>query len=77
MCFRVKKGFHLLATLNSSLNNHGEYIIGLAVLYGGQTLSKCTTRTETTPYAPQISWAQNTLLFPLSPPDTFTLCGYI
>ena len=45
MCFRVKKGFHLLATLNSSLNNHGEYIIGLAVLYGGQSLSKCTTRT--------------------------------
>ena len=29
----LKKGFHLLATLNSSLNNHGEYIIGLAVLY--------------------------------------------
>lgn len=29
------------------------------------------------PSAPQISWAQNTLLFPLSPPGTFTLCGYI
>lgn len=28
------------------------------------------------PSAPQISWAQNTLLFPLSPPGTFTLCGY-
>ena len=32
--FALKKGFHLRATLNSSLNNHGEYIIGLAVLYG-------------------------------------------
>lgn len=29
------------------------------------------------PSSPQISWAQNTLLFPLSPPGTFTLCGYI
>lgn len=29
------------------------------------------------PRARQISWAQNTLLFPLSPPGTFTLCGYI
>lgn len=29
------------------------------------------------PSAPQISWAQNTLLFPLSPPGTVTLCGYI
>lgn len=25
----------------------------------------------------RVSWAQNTLLFPLSPPGTFTLCGQI
>lgn len=29
------------------------------------------------PSTPQISWVQNTLLFPLSPHGTFTLCGYI
>lgn len=29
------------------------------------------------PIAPQINWAQITLLFLLSPPGTFTLCGYI
>lgn len=25
----------------------------------------------------RVSWAQNTLVFPLSPPGTFTLCGQI